>query len=37
MRPKVAIVMALTNSSVKEAEELLGKSGGNVRNAIIKT
>jgi len=31
MRPKVAIVMALTNSSLKEAEKLLEKSSGSIR------
>jgi N-acetylmuramic acid 6-phosphate etherase len=37
MRPKVAIVMALTNSSVKEAEELLKRSSGNIRNTLIES
>lgn len=36
MRPKVAIIMALTNSSVKEAEELLKRNSGSIRNAINK-
>jgi N-acetylmuramic acid 6-phosphate (MurNAc-6-P) etherase len=29
--------MALTNSSVKEAEELLKRSSGNIRNTLIES
>lgn len=36
MRPKVAIIMALTNSSVEEAEELLKRNSGSIRVAIGK-
>ena len=34
MKPKVAIVMALTDKTLKEVEELLNSNGGKIRDAL---